>query len=246
MIADCFAKSGLLSGYLEVHKHFPPSVFNVGVHLRDANLPKVDSSYITDVLSIENLSDAPGSPVRVNESHLDDRRRMLHQYMAAGQGFRKFYFALGSSAIVDSENADEDGEENVTITEGVRKLFKLGAAKNLPRGAPGRLSTAYGSLDSARDQWSAALKAEQAALRACAEKQQRQQAKQAAELREKPLLDFLVQHEYMKQGERLTKKVLTTFLQSNKDVHESSRISLSSPRGVMVDCLLDRIARGQL
>ena len=40
-----------------------------------------------------------------------------------------------------------------------RKLFKLGRAKNIPRGAPGRLSTAYGALASAAEHYQKAIHA---------------------------------------------------------------------------------------
>lgn len=169
LIADCFAKTGLQSGYREVHAHFPPAVFSTGVCLRDCNLPFVDLSYVFSVLSMENLASAPGSPVKVPESLLYDRKRMLSEFIAADNGFRKFYLALGLSAIVYSEYTDVGKEKGGTITTGVCKLFKFGDARNLRRRAPGRLSTAYGSLASARDKW-----------RACAEKEQRQEAKPEA------------------------------------------------------------------
>ena len=59
------------------------------------------------------------------------------------------------------ENLDDTQSPNSKlVTHNVRKLFKLGVAPSTPRGAPGRLSIAFGVLASAHEQWLAALKAE--------------------------------------------------------------------------------------
>lgn len=67
LISDCFAKCGLLSGYNDVGQHFPPSLFSVGMSLRDPNLPKINSIYIQAMLSLKNLSSARGSPITIPE-----------------------------------------------------------------------------------------------------------------------------------------------------------------------------------
>lgn len=60
----------------------------------------------------------------------------------------------------DSITIDGVWEEEVFITH-VRRLFKLGQADIVSRGAPGRLSIAYGTLDVVRDQWLKDLAAEE-------------------------------------------------------------------------------------
>lgn len=63
----------------------------------------------------------------------------------------------------------------------------------MPRGAPGHLATAYVSLASAHGKWQEALKAEDSARRAIADKNARMVAREAIDLREKPLVDLCKQ-----------------------------------------------------
>ena len=46
----------------------------------------------------------------------------------------------------------------------MRKLFKQGSAYNVPRGAPVKLSMAYGSLASATNQYESAVRAQNTAV----------------------------------------------------------------------------------
>ena len=170
IIVSSFAKAGLLCGCSDLKRHFPASKFNAGTFFRDVSLTRVSSAYIAAVLSLRNLTGARAGPVEIPESAIYEQLRTLAEYAHAGAGFRKLYFALRISADTahGSENDsakknDTNDDEALVITTGVRKLFKLGKARNMPRGAPDRVSTAYGSLASARDQWLAALKAEEAA-----------------------------------------------------------------------------------
>lgn len=153
----CSAKSGLLSGYNDLYKHFVLVMFNVSIPLRDLNLPKLTIPYIQEVLSLRDLSIAPGNPVHIPENSMVNKMRKLRQYAEAGEVSKKFY-ALEASAEAQNEENDAESLTEITnqvgvdeIVFGVRKLLKLGTAQNIPRGAPGRISTVYGSLASAAD-----------------------------------------------------------------------------------------------
>ena len=63
---------------------------------------------------------------------------------------------------------EENGNDSVETQ--VRKLFKLCEAQNLQRGVPSRVSTAYGTLASAREQWLTVVAAEQRAIESQASK----------------------------------------------------------------------------
>lgn len=95
---------------------------------------------------------------------MTEQQREIDEYTASDVEFRSFYFSLGTSAETTDEiygnTRVEPVDVNEVISDGVRKLFKLERALNVPRGAPGRLSTAYGSLASAVDQWNSARRAE--------------------------------------------------------------------------------------
>ena len=156
LISKCFTKCGLLCGYNEVAQHFPSNLFNAGRPLRDLNLPQVNTSYVKSVLSIMNLAAERGSAICIPESVITERQNRLEDYAAKELGFREFCFALGSSAVASIECGTGTNIEPLDVkeivTDGVRRLFKLGKAMNVPRGAPGRLSTVFGSLASAVDQ----------------------------------------------------------------------------------------------
>eukprot|EP00171_Calliarthron_tuberculosum_P023308 IDg23308t1 len=112
LVVSCFVKSGLLCGYKDVYQHFPPSLFSSGVSMRDPALPQVNTGYIKAVLSIENLAAVQGDPVIIPESFISDQLKTLSEYAVASEGFRKFYFALGATADL---NTDDSGENNGDI-----------------------------------------------------------------------------------------------------------------------------------
>ena len=169
LISKCFAKCGLLCGDNEVAQHFPPNLFNAGRTLRDSNFPQVNTSYVKSVLSIMNLAAERGSAICIPESVITERQKRLEDCAATGLGFREFHFALGSSAVVSVECGTGTNIEPLDVKEivadGVRLLFKLGKAMNVPRGAPRTLLIAFGLLMSTVDQWNAAITAKEKAIR---------------------------------------------------------------------------------
>ena len=70
---------------------------------------------------------------------------------------------------------EKTGDDSVAIQ--VKKLFKLGEARNVPRGVPSRVSTAYGTLASPREQWFTAEAAEQKAMESQASKEAKRVAR---------------------------------------------------------------------
>lgn len=98
LIVKCFERCGLLSGYRDVSRHFPPNLFNSGLSLRDSNLPRVTKSYVRTILSIRNLSQARYAPVLIPESMLSEQQRLISEYLREDAAFRKFYFSIGLSA----------------------------------------------------------------------------------------------------------------------------------------------------
>lgn len=78
----------------------------------------------------------------------------------------KKHFALGTNVVTEDTQIDQTAHTNSVISTGVRKMFRLGRAVTVPCGAPGRLSTAFGSLASSTEQYNLAIRAEQAALQA--------------------------------------------------------------------------------
>ena len=250
MIADCFKKCGLLSGYNDVHQHFSPTIFNAGASLRDPNLPQVNTAYIKAMFTLTNLAAARGAPVTIPESVITAQQRTIAEYVTAGAGFRRFYFALGASAdtndACDYSSSIEPVDAMHVVAQGVRKLFKLGRALNVPRGAPGRLSAAYGSLASAVDQWNAAVKAEEAATKAAAARAEREKLRAASEQKELPIVNMLINAGYMKKGERLLKRTLTAMLSLNPRLIGSLGLAANASKGALVDALLVRIESGTL
>lgn len=134
--------------------------------------------------------------------------RSLREYIDVGSGFKKFYFAIGTTADMEESNGrnsqrmpntqtndvdenNEDVEENNFFDEDIRKFFKLGRARNFPRGAPGRLPTAYGSVASAADQYRLAVEAESNARRSIEQRNARNGARIAATNKERPLTNLL-------------------------------------------------------
>lgn len=121
-----------------------------GMSLRDDLLPRVDTEYVRDALSLANLSAASGQVIRLSTSRVIAQRLQIKQYYDAGIGFRKFYFAIESTSNDHNTNEEfEILEQTDLITQNIRRLFKLRVAKNTPRGAPGRTSTASVALESA-------------------------------------------------------------------------------------------------
>ncbi len=155
LIARCFEKCGLFSGYNDVSSHFPSRLFNAGSSLRDCNFTRMNPTYFKSVLSVSNLAAQRGAAVEIPETIMSERQKRLEDYARLAAGFRKFYFALGATAEVQDEDDGNSSVEPIcardVVSDGVRRLFKLRKALNVPRGAPGRLSTAFGSLASAVD-----------------------------------------------------------------------------------------------
>ena len=90
LISNCFLRCGLLSGYADVYSHFATSSFNTDIALWDDDLPKIDPSYIKDVLSLVNLSAASDSSVKISTSIITERQQTLKKYYNAGEGFQHF------------------------------------------------------------------------------------------------------------------------------------------------------------
>lgn len=156
-ISKFFEKAGLSKCYSELNNHFDASEFKDGISLRDSCLPKVTNTYIAEVFSLQNLAASIGSPIVIPTSLIDGQNQRLTDYKKLNGNFFSFYFALG--ATVERESDDTNKEEinntqntsggnisNEIVHSGLRKLFKLGKATNVPRGAQGRVTTAYGSL----------------------------------------------------------------------------------------------------
>ena len=147
--------------------------------MRDSYLPSITSEYIHDVLSVKNFATGRGAPISVNGMVLTEAQKKLQEYMDTMNGFHEFYFALGSTALPSTVNVPSQ-ELSETVTQNIRKLFRLRAAQNVPRGALGRLATRYGSLASARDQFESACIAENRSRFA---KQQQQLQKQTRRIK---------------------------------------------------------------
>lgn len=106
-------------------------------------------------------------------------------------------------------------------------FFRLGKADSVPRGAPGRLPTAYGSLCTAADQWEKALLAEESARKAQGDRDLRREVRESAAHREQPLVQKLVEMGYMKSSERLTDKVLSFFRTQPDSAQASQSVTVS-------------------
>ena len=208
--------------------------------MRDVNLPNVNKAYIDAVLSLPNLAAARGDPVIIPNDLLSAHQAGITEYVIAGAAFRTFYFSVGATA--ETNNVAEDYDTEIitedAVIQGVRKLFKLGRAINVHRGAPGCLSTAFGSLASAMDQWNAAVRTEENSLRALAERTARQTAKAASEEREKPVKDMLIAAGYLKRNERLLRKTLCTMFSNNMEMVQKLGLSMTASRGAMISALL--------
>lgn len=124
------------------------------------------------------------------------------------------------------------------VCEGVRKLFKLGKALNVPRGVHGQLSTAFGSLSSALDQQKAAVVAEERTIRAIAVRQEKEKLRTIVEEKERPIAHALIEREYMRGGERVLKKTLHSVFASNADLMKQLHLSANSSKADMVEALL--------
>lgn len=227
-----------LSGINEVYSHFTPATFAAGLTMRDENLPEVSIDYIRDVLSLENLAGAPGQPVTIPETHITERQLLLQQYTLAGTGFRRFYFSIGSTSKANHSDEQLNSE---AITNNVRKLFKLGPCTNTPRGAPGRMPTAYGSLASAREQLIIAMEAEENKQKLQTSKLVKESARKEAAKIEKPVVQYLMSKGFMKDDERLTKEKMLVFLNQNKELRRNLKLSVASSRKEMVSALLNHI-----
>lgn len=160
LIIKCFERAGLLCCYRNGRHYFLVENFNSGLCLHDTSLPLVTRSYVQEVLSIRNLVCTLSAPVLVPLALLDEHMQALTAYASANEGVRKFYFSISTLAEVGglncktmSDGNDQEESDKSTLDDGIRKLFKLGKAKTIAIGTPGRLPTAFGSFASARDQW---------------------------------------------------------------------------------------------
>ena len=195
-----------------------------------------------------------GAPITIPEEVITTQQRNLEQYFTAGAGFPSFFFAIGSTAVTDDSKKDSvvheemsSGQDNSElVTAGVRKLFKLGQATNLPRGAPGRLSTAYGSLSSAKDQFIAALRVEEKAKESLLQRNARRLANKKCIERERPLVDFLKTYGYMRDGDKLVKKTLAFVLEKNPNLIQRLGISISFSRATIIEALLQQLKSNSL
>lgn len=88
----------------------------------------------------------------------------------------------------------------------------------MPRGAPGRLSTAYGSLESAHDQYQAAVREEEATRKPIKAKEARRLAKLASDERKQPILNLFCSAGYLKEGEKLVKTKFTEMFSRNSNL----------------------------
>ena len=183
----------------------------------------------------------------IPEAVIASRHRHFQEYVDAGVGFRRFYFAIGATADVNNSNEQINASNPVEsrpdiVADGMRKLFKLGKALSVPRGAPGRLATVFGSLASAADQWNAAVLAEEVALRTAAEKSARMEAKSIADEHEKPIVCVLKTGGYLTPGSRLTRKAMAVMFAKNPSLLRNLNLIVSASRRAMVDALLSKLS----
>ena len=238
LITNCFVRSGLLSGFSQVHSHFNTEIFAAGEALRDANLPRIDMVYIKDVLSLHNLSATPVEGVIIPESRISQRLQALRQYYNEGNGFRKFYFSLGATAVTSTELKNNNVGTEPDGKQKVRNLFKLGSAENMPRGAPGRVPTAYGTLLSTREQYLSAVTAEKHALDSKARKVAKQVSRNNSEHAERPIVDYFVKIGILARGKKLLRETLVQFLICNPSLGLKYKVSKYSVRSELVDIVL--------
>ncbi len=210
----------------------------------------MNHTYVKSVLSLSNLAAQRGAVVEIPETIMFERQKRLEEYARVAVGFRKFYFALGAIAKVQDEDDFNSSVEPIcardVVSDGVRRLFKLDKALNVPRGAPGRLSTVFGSLASAVDQWNAAIIAEEKATRAAALRESQREAKAEAEENELPIVLALVAGGYMQHGARLTKKVLCNMFAINTQLLSELKLTFASSRSKMVEYLVQRSQNGAI
>ena len=116
-----------------------------------------------------------------------------------------------------------------------------GASKNTPRGAPGRVPTAYGSLASAHSQWIAAVPAERKAFEIQKKKRLNRIARENAETVEMPVVQFLTREGFLEIGGKLLRKTLIQFYDANRELSNKYNISKSSSRQQLVNGLMMHI-----
>lgn len=68
---------------------------------------------------------------------MNDQHRLKQEYAQAGVRFRSFSYSIGSSPVTSTQEEDTANDEPQPVVRNIRKLFKLGKAQNVPRGAPG-------------------------------------------------------------------------------------------------------------
>lgn len=129
--------------------------------------------------------------------------------------------------------------DNDVIVTAARKLFKFGKAKNVPRGAPGGLSTLYGTLASASDQYAPDGAAEKSAKKLIDEGSARREVREGMANKEKPIVTELFRLGYMQETDKLSKKVLK--VTSDRDLSKEMKLKPSAGRSVPSDDLLSML-----
>lgn len=78
------------------------------------------------------------SPVSILEPCIAESKKAIDEYVAASDCFRRIYFDLGASSetIGNNDSQKENAEINGLgiVSDGIRKLFKLVSALNIPLG----------------------------------------------------------------------------------------------------------------
>ena len=98
----------------------------------------------------------------IPESLISKQHKNSKDYFYHDRGFRSLFFCIGIGAEKTEEFDESEFQlDSMLVENETRKLFRLGKALAVPRGAPGRLSTAYGSLASSKEQYKAAEEAKE-------------------------------------------------------------------------------------
>lgn len=156
--------------------------------------------------------------MHIPEPRISGKQQLLEGYYKANEGFRHFFFAIGSYAITKDANindtercTDSDGDDERAVKKSARQNFKLDAEKNIPRSAPGRITTANGALASVIEKWKIALNAENRAQQLEIKKQMKLKERENVTKYELPVLQYLMINSIMEVDERLLKNKLNQF-----------------------------------
>lgn len=216
----------------------------------------MNDEYVRAVLSVDNLAAPRGAPVLIPTTVITEQQQAMDEYANVCENVHRFYFCIGTTANGDADasaNSDADadggdGDADIDLATAVRTtLFNLGKAEAVPRGAPGRLATAYGSLASAHDQYKLACRAEAEAEANKKAKAERAAAKSAAAARAMPLVTQLVAGGYLASGEKVLKSHLHDVLAADDELARSLRarsVTKSSSKDAIVNALLEHMQGG--